>query len=159
MLTRLPSVSRTRRRARSPEFPWARQGPFHRCFDVVHCDDDGWILGRPVFLLWIEAAIDRARRLRTAALVRLGSLHQYVVTHLRPKLLRLPAKGALIEIPHPSPSHARGGMAGPLFDADRQRVLNTDAMASGVVIAGPPAAGRPRAAASGRATSRRPSAR
>src|SRR5262249_17206377 len=54
----------------------------HRGFDVIHPDDDGRVLRRPVGLLWEKSAIDSAGG-STRLYIRLGRSDEYVVAHVR----------------------------------------------------------------------------
>src|SRR5262249_12075053 len=71
-------------------FPYA----LHRGFDVIHADDDGRVLRRPVGLLREQSAIDGASG-SARLYIRLGRSDEYVVAHVRAEHLRLPAEGCV----------------------------------------------------------------
>src|SRR5437868_1510285 len=63
-----------------------------RLVDIVHRDDDGRMLRRPIRLPREEAAVDRAGLLRSAV-ARFRRRGENVIAHLLTEHLRLPAKG------------------------------------------------------------------
>src|SRR5262249_979064 len=72
----------------------------YRVFDIVHRNNDRWMLGRPILLFRKEAAVNRSGSL-DAGRVGFGCGYRDVIAHVLTKHLGLPTERRLIELRHP----------------------------------------------------------
>src|SRR5262245_43202969 len=63
-----------------------------RVSDIFHCNNDGWVLRRPIGLFREKAAVNRARSFWAFRIGFRGRCKN-VVAHILTKRLRLPTKG------------------------------------------------------------------